>query len=98
MYRLLVTDDGRLLARIYSESDLLVAECLRGGVWDGLNPAELAAVVSSVLYESREVTVPVCRRCRAGRPPECDGRWPRPGGCGPICAPKRCATESRCQP
>ncbi len=25
-----VTDDGRLLARIYSESDLLVAECLRG--------------------------------------------------------------------
>ena len=32
-----VTDDGRLLARIYSESDLLVAECLRGGVWRGLN-------------------------------------------------------------
>ena len=30
-----VTDDGRLLARIYSESDLLVAECLRSGVWDG---------------------------------------------------------------
>ncbi len=48
-----VTDDGRLLARIYSESDLLVAECLRGGVWDGLNPAELAAVLSSVLFESR---------------------------------------------
>jgi ATP-dependent RNA helicase HelY len=48
-----VTDDGRLLARIYSESDLLVAECLRGGVWDTLDPAELAAVVSSVLFESR---------------------------------------------
>ncbi|HET6734863.1 DEAD/DEAH box helicase [Mycobacterium sp.] len=48
-----VTDDGRLLARIYSESDLLVAECLRGGMWEGLAPAELAAVVSSVLYESR---------------------------------------------
>jgi len=48
-----VTDDGRLLARIYSESDLLVAECLRHGAWDGLKPAELAAVVSSVLYESR---------------------------------------------
>ena len=26
-----VTDDGRVLARIYSESDLLVAECLRSG-------------------------------------------------------------------
>ncbi|MGV9798049.1 DEAD/DEAH box helicase [Mycobacterium sp. NPDC003449] len=48
-----VTDDGRLLARIYSESDLLVAECLREGVWDGLQPAELAAVLSAVLYESR---------------------------------------------
>ncbi|OBK72164.1 RNA helicase [Mycobacterium sp. 1274761.0] len=48
-----VTDDGRLLARIYSESDLLVAECLRAGVWEGLAPAELAGVLSSVLYESR---------------------------------------------
>jgi len=48
-----VTDDGRLLARIYSESDLLVAECLRGGVWEGLTPAELAGVMSAVLYESR---------------------------------------------
>ncbi len=48
-----VTDDGRLLARIYSESDLLVAECLRTGAWTGLRDAELAAVLSSVLYESR---------------------------------------------
>jgi ATP-dependent RNA helicase HelY len=48
-----VTDDGRVLARIYSESDLLVAECLRSGTWEGLEAAELAAVVSSVLYESR---------------------------------------------
>ncbi len=48
-----VTDDGRLLARIYSESDLLVAECLRTGAWAGLKPAELAAAVSAVLYETR---------------------------------------------
>ena len=48
-----VSDDGRLLARIYSESDLLVAECLRTGAWAGLKPAELAAVVSAVLYETR---------------------------------------------
>ncbi|BBY35659.1 DEAD/DEAH box helicase [Mycolicibacter minnesotensis] len=48
-----VTDDGRMLARIYSESDLLVAECLRSGAWHGLKPPELAAVVSSVLYETR---------------------------------------------
>ena len=48
-----VTDDGRLLARIYSESDLLVAESLRSGIWEGLDAAELAGVLSAVLYESR---------------------------------------------
>jgi ATP-dependent RNA helicase HelY len=48
-----VTDDGRLLARIYSESDLLVAECLRAGAWTALPDAELAAVVSAVVYETR---------------------------------------------
>jgi ATP-dependent RNA helicase HelY len=48
-----VTEDGRLLARIYSESDLLVAESLRSGIWEGLDAAELAAVLSAVLYESR---------------------------------------------
>jgi ATP-dependent RNA helicase HelY len=41
------------LSRIYCESDLLVAECLRQGVWKGLGPAELAAVASAVIFESR---------------------------------------------
>lgn len=48
-----VTADGRRLARIYAESDLLVAECLRQGLWRGLGAAELAAVVSILVYESR---------------------------------------------
>ncbi|PTR27540.1 ATP-dependent RNA helicase HelY [Rhodococcus sp. OK519] len=48
------TEDGQRLGRIYSESDLLVAECLRRGAWSGLTPAELAGVVSSVVYESRQ--------------------------------------------
>src|SRR6266487_4067003 len=48
-----VTPHGRMLARIWTEADLLVAECLRHGVWDGLDPAELAAAVSVVLYEAR---------------------------------------------
>lgn len=48
-----VTEHGRRLARLYSESDLLAAECLRHGVWDGLGPAELAAVVSSLVFEAR---------------------------------------------
>jgi ATP-dependent RNA helicase HelY len=49
----LVTEEGRRLARIWSEADLLVAECLRGGVWRGLTPAELAAVTSTVVFEAR---------------------------------------------
>ena len=48
-----VTADGLLLSRIYSESDLLVAECLRSGTWNGLDAAELAGVLSSVVFESR---------------------------------------------
>ena len=48
-----VTEHGRRLARLYSESDLLAAECLRHGVWRDLEPAELAAVVSALVYEAR---------------------------------------------
>jgi ATP-dependent RNA helicase HelY len=48
-----VTEHGRRLSRLYSESDLVAAECLRVGVWDTLGPPELAAVVSSLVYESR---------------------------------------------
>ena len=56
-----VTGDGRRLARLWGESDLLAAECLRHGVWDGLAPAELAAVVSALVYESRRENGPVPR-------------------------------------
>lgn len=48
-----VTRHGHRLSRIYSESDLLAAECLRAGVWKGLGAADLAAVVSSLVFESR---------------------------------------------
>ncbi|MGH3437610.1 MAG: DEAD/DEAH box helicase, partial [Sciscionella sp.] len=48
-----ITEAGKRLARIYSESDLLAAECLRIGAWRGLGPAELASVVSALVYEAR---------------------------------------------
>ncbi|NKI43537.1 DEAD/DEAH box helicase [Streptomyces physcomitrii] len=48
-----VTEHGRRLARLYGELDLLASECLRDGVWEGLGPAELAACVSALVYESR---------------------------------------------
>ena len=52
---------GARLARLWGESDLLTAECLRHGVWDGLAPADLAAVVSALVYESRRDVGPVPR-------------------------------------
>ncbi|WP_125775940.1 DEAD/DEAH box helicase [Antribacter gilvus] len=48
-----VTDDGRWLRRLYAENDLLLAECLRRGVWDGLDAPGLAAAVSTVVYQGR---------------------------------------------
>ncbi len=48
-----VTADGRWLRRLYAENDLLLAECLRRGVWDDLDPAQLAAAVSALVYRSR---------------------------------------------
>ena len=49
-----VTADGKRLAGLYSELDLLAAECLRHGLWDGLSAAELAACVSTLTFESRQ--------------------------------------------
>jgi ATP-dependent RNA helicase HelY len=48
-----VPPDGQLLAGIYAESDLLAAQCLRAGVFDGLSPAELAGCASALVYEAR---------------------------------------------
>jgi ATP-dependent RNA helicase HelY len=49
-----VTPAGQRLTRLYAELDLVAAECLRRGLWDGLNPAELAACVSVLSFESRK--------------------------------------------
>jgi len=49
-----VTADGQRLAGLYAELDLLAAECIRRGLWDGLSPAELAACVSALSFESRQ--------------------------------------------
>ena len=49
-----ITPKGRTLARIYGEGDVLVSEALAEGVFDGLEPPEIASVVSTVVFESRE--------------------------------------------
>ena len=57
---------GLTLARIYGEGDVLVAEALADGLLEGLEPAEVAAVVSTIVFESRE------RIPRAGEMPTPD--------------------------
>lgn len=48
-----LTPAGEILAGLFTEADLLVAESLREGLFDGLQPPELAAVVSCLTYEHR---------------------------------------------
>lgn len=48
-----LTAPGRMLRRIYGERDLLVAESLRRGFWDELDPASLAAMATTLVYEPR---------------------------------------------
>ena len=47
------TADGRSLARIYGERDLLTAQCLRLRLWDGLDVASLAAMATCLVFEPR---------------------------------------------
>jgi ATP-dependent RNA helicase HelY len=65
-----VTTDGRRLAGLYTELDLLAAECLRRGSWDGLSPAELAACVSALCFESRQSDDTRPPRLPKGRVPD----------------------------
>lgn len=48
-----VTAQGQALRRIYTERDLLTAECLRSGVWNTLDAPGLAAAVSMLVHEPR---------------------------------------------
>jgi ATP-dependent RNA helicase HelY len=54
-----ITSRGELLARLYHDSDLLVAEALASGLLDGLDPPELASVVSACTFESRRGRIEV---------------------------------------
>ncbi len=48
-----LTDAGRLLTRLNSEGELVVAEALREGRLDGIDPASMAAVVSCFTFQRR---------------------------------------------
>jgi ATP-dependent RNA helicase HelY len=47
------TEQGKILTKIYAESDLLLTESIRRGLFDDLNATELLSVVSCMIFESR---------------------------------------------
>lgn len=53
-----VTEEGERLAKVHSSADLLVAQCLKRGIWENLDPAELAAAVSTCAFENRREIAP----------------------------------------
>ncbi len=53
-----LTERGRVLARTYHECDLLVAEAMTTGLFDDLDPAQLAGLVSCFTYEHRGPSTP----------------------------------------
>jgi ATP-dependent RNA helicase HelY len=59
-----LTEAGHVLASVYHESDLLITEALRRGLFDGLEPGPLAGVVSAMTFEARRVGDEVLPRQR----------------------------------
>ncbi|MFM7068579.1 MAG: DEAD/DEAH box helicase [Actinomycetes bacterium] len=53
-----LTESGKRLRRIYHESDLLLSMAIDEGLFDELDPAECAALVSCVTYEHRSKEPP----------------------------------------
>jgi ATP-dependent RNA helicase HelY len=48
-----VSEQGKMLARIYAELDLVAAECIRAGVFADLTHPQLAAVLAALVFEAR---------------------------------------------
>jgi len=57
-----LTDGGRRLARVYHECDLLVAEAVGAGVFDGLDAPAVAGLASVFTYEHRRPGPPPAPR------------------------------------
>jgi ATP-dependent RNA helicase HelY len=62
-----VTGRGRALMRIYNEMDLVTAESLRTGLWDDLDPSQLACVLSALVFETRRADDAAAPRIPGGR-------------------------------
>jgi len=54
-----LTEEGERLRAIYSDTDLLLCEAVRHRLLDGLEPAELASLISMTVYEARRAEATV---------------------------------------
>ena len=61
-----LTDAGRRLARVYHECDLVVAEAVATGLFDGLDPPAVAGLASVFTYEHRRPGPPPAPRFPSG--------------------------------
>ena len=65
-----LSEKGELLTGVYNESDLLVIESLETGLLNDLEPAEIATICSTLVYETRgpegppppDMPTPACER------------------------------------
>lgn len=67
---------GHVLAGLYAECDLLIAQCLRDDLFTDLRPPELCALVSCFVYETRGSAGRGAGRRGAGRRVSTTVRWP----------------------
>ncbi len=50
---LVVTPAGEMLGRLYTDRSLVIAQCLRNGLWSQLSPPELASCAAALVFQSR---------------------------------------------
>jgi ATP-dependent RNA helicase HelY len=54
----IITSNGKLLSKIYGETDILIAEMIRREAFGQLSAAELVSIVSVFVHESRKESPP----------------------------------------
>jgi ATP-dependent RNA helicase HelY len=67
-----LTTKGESLTSVYNEADLLVVEALEAGILDDLDPPEIAALCSTLVYETRGPEPVVQTEMPSKR---CDNAW-----------------------
>jgi ATP-dependent RNA helicase HelY len=66
------TDDGLMLATLYTEADLVLAEVLRAGILEALDAPGVAAVASVLVHETRQKDAPPPRHPTASVAEGCE--------------------------